>query len=75
MLKDEQRHRVRVRNTSQAIKGTLCDCCDWLEVLTRRYRFHEEERYYCDKGGFTVDPHAMTEKQCQKIRELRRSSL
>ena len=75
MWEKDGKRRVRVRNTSTAIKGTLCDGCDWLEVLTRRYRFREEERYYCDKGGFTVDPHAMTEEECQKIREIRKGTL
>ena len=62
-------------NTSDAIKGTICNGCDWLEVLTRKYRFYNEEHYYCNKCGSNIDPKAMTEEMCKRIREVRKGRL
>ena len=66
------KRRVRVCNTSPSIIGNLCNGCDWLEVLTRRHRFHEEERFYCNKAGLFVEPGSMTQARCDEIREVRR---
>ena len=74
----QPKRRPRVRNTSDATKGTVCHGCDWFEVLTSSKwspeitQFVEAERYCCCKSGATVEPRAMTRERCDEIREVRR---
>ena len=65
------KRRIRVCNTSLLIKDTICNGCDYLEVLDRRTRYGDSEHYYCNKCGLHIEPRNMTKEACDEIRKLR----
>ena len=56
---------IRVKNTSYKIVGTLCNGCDYCEVLIKRRNTFEQEIYMCDILRAYVDPY-LVKNLCNK---------
>ena len=57
---------MNIIHSSRNTKGLYCDGKPCFEVLLRRRRMGDEERYYCDVRHCYIDPHDFNEGNCPR---------